>query len=78
MNIQELKNRISQADLTDREREVLELRYGLNGDRSFSIEEVGLYYNLEVEDMQKYIRKVLDKLPPSPSAVKKLEDYINF
>jgi RNA polymerase sigma factor (sigma-70 family) len=56
--------------LSDREREVLELRFGLVGDRPLTLDEVGRHFDLTRERIRQIEAKALTKLrhPCSPSA----------
>ncbi len=55
--------------LSDREREVLELRFGLVGDRPLTLDEVGRHFDLTRERIRQIEAKALTKLrhPCSPS-----------
>ena len=48
--------------LTDRERDVLEKRFGLNGEKSFSLEELAVAQNVTRERIRQIERKGLAKL----------------
>lgn len=61
--------------LSDRERDVLILRYGLNDGRSKTLEEVGEQFNVTRERIRQIEAKALRKLR-HPSRSKKLKDYL--
>jgi RNA polymerase primary sigma factor len=63
------------ASLTPREREVLELRFGLEDDRSRTLEEVGREFQVTRERIRQIEAKALRKLR-HPSRSKKLRDYL--
>lgn len=48
--------------LTDRERDILEKRFGLNGEKSFSLEELALSHDVTKERIRQIERKSLAKL----------------
>lgn len=50
------------AELTDREKEVIELRYGLNKERSLSLEELGKQLNMSREQVRQIEIKAMQKL----------------
>ena len=58
--------------LSDREREVLELRFGLVGDRPLTLDEVGRHFDLTRERIRQIEAKALTKLrhPCSPGAAR--------
>jgi RNA polymerase primary sigma factor len=72
-----LKDQIRNAlgALTDREREVLELRYGLIDGKDHTLEEVGQYFNVTRERIRQIEAKALRKLR-HPSHSKDLHDYL--
>jgi RNA polymerase primary sigma factor len=72
-----LKDQIKNAlgALTDREREVLELRYGLIDGKDHTLEEVGKYFNVTRERIRQIEAKALRKLR-HPSHRKDLKDYL--
>ncbi len=72
-----LKEQIQNAlgALTDREREVLELRYGLIDGKDHTLEEVGQYFNVTRERIRQIEAKALRKLR-HPSHSKDLQDYL--
>ena len=61
--------------LTERERRVLELRFGLDTGRSRTLEEVGKEFNVTRERIRQIEAKALRKLR-HPSRSKKLKDYL--
>jgi RNA polymerase primary sigma factor len=62
--------------LTDRERPVLDLRFGLTDGYARTLEEVGKQFNVTRERIRQIESKALRKLR-HPSRVKKLEGYIS-
>jgi len=72
-----LKDQIKNAlgALTDREREVLELRYGLIDGKDHTLEEVGQYFNVTRERIRQIEAKALRKLR-HPSHSRDLQDYL--
>lgn len=50
------------AELTDREKEVIEMRYGLNEERSLSLEELGKQLNMSREQVRQIEIKAMQKL----------------
>ena len=62
--------------LTDREREILILRYGLNDDRARTLEEVGKEFHVTRERIRQIEAKALRKLR-HPSRSKRLKDYMS-
>ena len=63
------------ATLTDREAEVLRLRFGLNDGRARTLEEVGKQFDVTRERIRQIEAKALRKLR-HPSRSKKLKDYL--
>ena len=63
--------------LTDREKKVLELRYGLDDGEEKTLEEVGSKFNVTRERVRQIEAKALKKLR-HPSRSRKLRDYLNF
>ncbi len=59
-----LKNNISQAlaTLSEREREIIELRYGLNGEDTYTQEEIGKKYGLTRQRIEQIESKAMRKL----------------
>lgn len=73
-----LKEQIDEVldTLTDRERNVLRLRFGLDDGRSRTLEEVGKEFNVTRERIRQIEAKALRKLR-HPSRSKKLRDYLD-
>ena len=63
------------AELTDRERRVILLRFGLEDDRARTLEEVGHEFNVTRERIRQIEAKALRKLR-HPSRSRKLKDYL--
>ncbi|MGH2581447.1 MAG: sigma-70 family RNA polymerase sigma factor [Anaerolineales bacterium] len=63
------------ADLTDREREVLEMRYGLMDGREHTLEEVGQYFKVTRERIRQIEAKALRKLR-HPNRSHQLREYL--
>lgn len=63
------------GELTDRERRIIVLRYGLEDDRSRTLEEVGQEFNVTRERIRQIEAKALRKLR-HPSRSRKLKDYL--
>ena len=72
-----LKEQIEEvlSGLTDRERRVLQLRFGLEDGRSRTLEEVGREFNVTRERIRQIEAKALRKLR-HPTRSKKLRDYL--
>ena len=62
--------------LTDREQEVLKLRFGLEDGRSRTLEEVGKEFNVTRERIRQIEAKALRKLR-HPSRSRKLKDFLD-
>lgn len=73
-----LKEQIDEVldTLTDRERNVLRLRFGLDDGRSRTLEEVGKEFKVTRERIRQIEAKALRKLR-HPSRSKKLRDYLD-
>ncbi len=50
------------AELTDREKEIIQLRYGLNSNRSFSLEELGKTLHMSREQVRQIELRAMQKL----------------
>ena len=72
-----LKEQLEEAmlALTDREKEVLIMRFGLNEAQPLTLEQVGKYFNVTRERIRQIEAKALRKLK-HPSRSKKLRDYL--
>jgi RNA polymerase primary sigma factor len=73
-----LQETVSQvlSSLPAREQEVLELRFGLKGGYSLTLEEVGLYFNVTRERIRQIEAKALRRLR-HPRRSRKLKDYLD-
>jgi len=63
------------AELSDREREVLELRFGLVDGKDHTLEEVSLFFNVTRERVRQIEAKALRKLR-HPSRIRVLKEYL--
>jgi RNA polymerase primary sigma factor len=63
------------ATLSDKEREIIELRFGLEGKTPMSLKEIGELYNLTKERIRQIEKKALERLR-NPSKSKIVESYI--
>jgi RNA polymerase primary sigma factor len=72
-----LKDQIGEVlrELTDRERKIIMLRYGLEDDRARTLEEVGREFNVTRERIRQIEAKALRKLR-HPSRSRRLKDYL--
>ena len=72
-----LKEQLEEAmsALTDREKEVLKMRFGLNEAQPLTLEQVGKYFNVTRERIRQIEAKALRKLK-HPSRSTKLRDYL--
>lgn len=61
--------------LTDREKEVIKLRFGFDGGRCMTLEEVGQKFNVTRERIRQIEAKALRKIR-RPNSRKKIEDFI--
>lgn len=62
------------SELQEKERDILELRYGLGGGRERTLEEVGEIYNVTRERIRQIETKALRKLRQSPR-IERLKDF---
>ena len=63
------------ATLSDKEREIIELRFGLAGKNPMSLKEIGELYNLTKERIRQIEKKALERLR-APNKSKMVESYI--
>ena len=72
-----LKERLGQvlATLTERERQVLDYRFGLSYGYTSTLEEVGKHFNVTRERIRQIEAKALRKLR-HPTRIKKLEGFL--
>ncbi len=68
-------DKILEFSLNEREREIIELRYGLNGKFPMSLKEIGELYNLTKERIRQIEKKALERLQ-APEVTKYVEAYI--
>lgn len=73
--LQEQLDEVMQT-LTDREKKVLSLRFGLEDGRSRTLEEVGKEFHVTRERIRQIEAKALRKLR-HPSRSRKLKDYLD-
>ena len=76
--VQLLKEQVREILLTlsDRERKILEMRFGLNGTKSHTLEEVGLEFTVTRERIRQIEAKALMKLKKHKDS-KKLHEYLD-
>ncbi len=60
--------------LTEKEREIIEMRFGLNGAIPMSLKEIGELYNLTKERIRQIEKKAIERMK-QPSRLKILESY---
>ena len=65
----------SLSELSDREKQIIMLRFGINGDRPMTLEEIGNIFNITRERVRQIETKALRKLR-HPSRANKLKCYI--
>ncbi len=72
-----LKNAINSVlnTLSDKEKDIIEIRYGLNGNTALSLKEIGKRYNLTKERIRQIEKKALTRLRHSTRSTK-LENYM--
>lgn len=77
-SIQLLKEKVREvlSSLSDRERKILEMRFGLNGTKSHTLEEVGLEFSVTRERIRQIEAKALMKLRKHKDS-KKLHEYLD-
>jgi RNA polymerase primary sigma factor len=77
-SMQLLKEKVREAlsSLSDRERKILEMRFGLNGTKSHTLEEVGLEFAVTRERIRQIEAKALMKLRKHKYS-KKLHEYLD-
>jgi RNA polymerase primary sigma factor len=63
------------STLSDKEREIIELRFGLEGKNPMSLKEIGELYNLTKERIRQIEKKAIERLR-NPSRSKLVESYI--
>jgi RNA polymerase sigma factor (sigma-70 family) len=63
--------------LTDREKGIIKLRFGLNGRRSYTLEEVARHYKITRERVRQIENKVLAKLRRDQRFIKGTREYID-
>jgi len=62
------------AALSAKEREIVEMRYGLNGAIPMSLKEIGELYNLTKERIRQIEKKAIERMK-NPARLKILESY---
>jgi RNA polymerase primary sigma factor len=74
---QDLKGQLAEvlSSLTPRERRIIELRFGLEGGRAHTLEEVGREFHVTRERIRQIEAKAMHKLR-DPSRSEKLRDYV--
>jgi RNA polymerase primary sigma factor len=73
-----LKEKITEvfSTLKERERQVLRMRFGLHGEKSKTLEELGVIFNVSRERIRQIELKALEKLR-HPDRIKYLDGYFN-
>ena len=66
---------LAMKDLTDREQEVITLRFGLDGNQPHTLEEVGQMFHVTRERIRQIEAKALRKLG-APSRKRMLRDFL--
>lgn len=71
-----LRDDINEAleTLSDKEREIIEMRFGLNGAIPMSLKEIGELYNLTKERIRQIEKKAIERMK-QPTRLKALESY---
>lgn len=62
------------STLSEKEREIITLRFGLNGNAPMSLKEIGELYNLTKERIRQIEKRALERMK-QPSRIKLLESY---
>ena len=72
-----LKDDINQAMsiLSEKERDIIEMRFGLNGAIPMSLKEIGELYNLTKERIRQIEKKAIERMK-QPTRLTALESYI--
>ena len=65
------------SSFTERDRRIMELRFGLDGSTPHTLEEVGQVFNLTRERIRQIEAKVLKRMR-HPSKARRLKEYVNF
>ena len=80
INIEQLKSVLDEAissELTEREMEIVYLRFGINAHDSYTLEELGEQYNITRERVRQIETKAKTKLRESEKFGKMLADYLD-
>jgi len=74
---QDLQTNVEEAlsDLSEREQQILRMRFGIGVERTFTLEEVGQAFNLTRERIRQIESKAIEKLR-HPAKLKKLEVFV--
>ena len=75
-NLSHTINNLILSDLTQREREIVKLRFGIGEKHDHTLEEIGKEFNLSRERIRQILEGALGKLR-SPKSMMKLKDFIN-